>query len=214
MIDLPAATFLNQRIPKQVFYANLHLNPGERRALSAQVDSIIWRNKLSADTLNITPGENVLELQVFELKLSEGVAECTLLDVIDSQLPYHLLFLLVKGEQAKASIAFKQAIQGGGKNAFKVLARFDSPWLQEEALHLPLSGLNMDSLYEGWVREIAGDRLSPWPGEGIAQSLERNKQRQALEKRIAQLEKKAWSEKQPRKRFELVQEVKVLKDRL
>lgn len=214
MIDLPAASFLNQRIPKQAFYTNLHLNPGERRALSAQVDSIIWRNKLSANTLNITPGENVLELQVFELRLSEGVEECTLLDVIDSQLPYHLLFLLVKGEQAKASIAYKQAVQGSGKNAFKVLARFDTPWLQEEALQLPLSSLNMDSLYEGWVKTLAGDRLSPRPGEGIAQALERNKQRQALEKRIAQLEKKAWSENQPKKRFELVQEVKALKDRL
>lgn len=214
MLNLPVNTQVNKRIPKQAFYANLHLNPGERRALSAQVDSIIWRNKLSADTLNIAPGVDVLELQVFELKLSEGVEECTLLDVIDSQLPYHLLFLLVKEEQAKASIAYKQAVQGSGKNAFKVLARFDSPWLQEEALHLPLSGLNMDSLYEGWVKALAEDRLTMRPGEGIAQALERNKQLQALEKRIAQLEKKAWSEKQPKKRFELVQEINELKREL
>lgn len=211
MIDLPAATFLNQRIPKQAFYANLHLNPGERRALSAQVDSIIWRNKLSADTLNITPGADVLELQVFELKLSEKVAECTLLDVIDSQLPYHLLFLLVKGEQAKASIAFKQATQGGGKNAFKVLARFDTPWLQEEALHLlPLSGLNMDSLYEGWVKVIAGERLSQRPGEGITQALEREKQRQVLEKKIKSLEKRLEREKQFNKKIDIRQELKGL----
>lgn len=214
MLNLPINTQVDQRIPKQAFYANLHLNPGERRALSAQVDSIIWRNKLSADTLNIAPGDDVLELQVFELRLSEGVEECTLLDVVDSQLPYHLLFLLVKGEQTKASIAFKQAVQGGGKNVFRVLARFDSPWLQGEALPLPLSGLNMDSLYEAWVKALAGERLTLRPGEGIPQALEREKKRQALEKKIAQLEKKAWSEKQPRKRFELVQEAKALKERL
>ena len=203
MIDLPATTSLNQRIPKQAFYANLHLNPGERRALSAQVDSIIWRNKLSADTLNIAPGADVLELQVFELKLSEGVAECTLLDVIDSQLPYHLLFLLVKGEQAKASIAFKQATQGGGKNAFKVLARFDSPWLQEEALNLPLSGLNMDGLYEGWVKEIAGEGLLAKPGESMETALERMERRQILERQIVVLEKKVLNERQFNRKMEL-----------
>lgn len=215
MIDLPAATLVNQRIPKNMFYANLHLNPGERRALSAQVDSIIWRNKMSADTLNIAPGVVVLELQVFELRLSEGAEECTLLDVIDSQLPYHLLFLLVKGEQKKASIAFKQAVQGGGKNAFKVLARFDTPWLQEEALQLPLlSSLNMDSLYEGWVKEMAGEGLPVKSGESINNALERVRLRQMLLQKIAVLEKRMDREKQFSCKLEISTELKSLRKQL
>lgn len=210
MINLPASTFVGQRIPKTAFFANLHLNPGQRRALTAQLDSIHWRNKLAADTLRISPGRDVLELQVFELRLSEGVEACTLLDALDQQLPYHLLFLLLKGEQVKASIACKQANQGGA-NAFAVLARFETDWMAPDALRLPLVGLDMDAVYEGWVQAIAGERLPVKPGEGLAQALERMKKRQALEKRIAALEKKAWSEKQPKKRFEMVQEIQRLR---
>jgi hypothetical protein len=209
MMIFPESTLVNKRIPKAAFFANLHLNPGQRRALTAQLDSIHWRNKLAADILHISPGRDVLELQVFELRLAKDVEACTLLDVLDQQLPYHLLFLLLKGEQVKASIAYKKANQGSA-NAFTVLARFETDWMALDALRLPLEGLDMDAVYEGWVQEIAGARLPVKPGEGMAQALERMKKRQVLEKQIVALEKKAWSEKQPKKRFEMVQEIQKL----
>lgn len=211
-LGLPSSTVVNQRIPKAAFFANLRLSPAERRAFTAQLDSIHWRNKLSADTLPITPGQDVLELQVFELCLSDGVDTCTLLDVMDKQLPYHLLFLLVKEEQVKASIAIKQASEGGA-NAFNVLARYETGWMSPDTLHLPIAGLVMDAVYAGWVEAVAGENLQMKPGENLAEALERTQKRTALEKRIAALEKKAWSEKQPKKRFELVQQLAALKAR-
>lgn len=212
-MDLPSSTAVSQRVPKAAFFANLTLAPAERRALTVQVDSICWRNKLAPDTLHISPGQQVLELQVFELRLSDGTAECTVLDALDEQLPYHLLFLIVKGGQIKASIACKRA-NPGDSHPFTVLARFETDWMPPDALSLPLQGMDMDAVYEAWVKEIAGDALEVRPGEGLCEALQRMRQRQTIAKKIAQLEKKAWSEKQPKKRFELVQEIMKLNQTL
>lgn len=210
MRNLPATTIVSQRIPKAAFFANLTLAPAERRALTVQVDTIYWRNKLAPDTLHISPGQQVLELQVFELRLSGGTEECTVLDVLDKQLPYHLLFLIVKGGQIKASIAYKQS-NLGGSHPYTVLARFETDWMSPDALSLPLQGMDMDAVYEAWVQSVAGDNLRVRPGEQLPEALERMRIRQRLRKQIEAMARRAWQEKQPRKRFELAQELQRLK---
>ena len=50
----PASTELNRRLPKETFYQRLNPTSALRQAFVTQVQEIIWRNKLAADTLNIT----------------------------------------------------------------------------------------------------------------------------------------------------------------
>lgn len=70
LLGLPKSTEFNKRIPKKKLYKNLSFTPAIRKAFTEQIKMIYRRNKLSADTLNLAPGEKVTEIELFELKLA------------------------------------------------------------------------------------------------------------------------------------------------
>lgn len=75
-----------------------------------------------------------------------------------------------------------------------------------------LDGLSLDAVYENFVRQIAGTALSSDESVTLKESVEQQKQREQLEKQIAALEAKIRKEKQPKKKFELVSELKQLQE--
>lgn len=82
-------------------------------------------------------------------------------------------------------------------------------WKPTNAIELRLQGLNLDIVWENIVTQIGEVKIEQ--GNTLDNQLEINEQREKIEKQIKSLEKKARSEKQPRKKFELVQEVCKLK---
>ena len=74
-----------------------------------------------------------------------------------------------------------------------------------------LEGLTLDAVYENFVRQIAGNVLVEENGTTLKESIEQQKQREQLEKQIAALEAKIRKEKQPRKKFEMVQKLNGMK---
>ena len=48
----------------------MDLTPALKRAFVKQISVIYWRNKLAATTLNLAAGQNVVEIEVFEVQLS------------------------------------------------------------------------------------------------------------------------------------------------
>ena len=82
-------------------------------------------------------------------------------------------------------------------------------------LILKLEGLSIDSVYENFVRQIAGDALTATTtGETLKESVDRDEKRQALQTQIAKLQKKIKSEKQLNRQMELNAELKKLKKEL
>ena len=77
-----------------------------------------------------------------------------------------------------------------------------------------LEGLTLDAVYENFVRQIAGDVLVEENGTTLKESIEQQKQREQLEKQIAALEAKIRKEKQPKKKYELVQELRGMQRKL
>lgn len=75
-----------------------------------------------------------------------------------------------------------------------------------------LEGLSLDAVYENFVRQIAGEVLADKNGTTLKESVEQQKQREQIEKQIATLEAKIRKEKQPKKKFELVQKLSAMKD--
>lgn len=71
---------------------------------------------------------------------------------------------------------------------------------------LPLTGLNLDQAWEHIVAQIAG--IDREPGRDLDEQLAQAAQREKLKKEIARLEKQARAERQPKKKFELVQKIK------
>ena len=128
---------------------------------------------------------------------------------IDREIPYHILFLLESEGRYRAAIGYKEA--AAGKTAFKVDRYYSTDWLDEDDLPVHLDGLSLDAVYENFVRQIAGDSLGTGEGTSLKDSVEQQKRREQLKKQIAALEVKIRKEKQPKKKFELVQVLNTLK---
>lgn len=211
MSGLPKTTEFNKRIPKQKFYENMDISPALRKVFVEQVKIIYWKNKIAASTTNLAAGNNVTELEVFEIRLNSPLLDDSLLRQIDKEIPYHILFLLEYQGKYQAWIGYKEAITSGN-NAFKVNGYYHTEWLTEDELPLKLEGLNIDAVYENFVREIAGDKLKTQnDGESLKESVTREEQKQALQKQIAILQTKIRKEKQLNKQMQMNNELKKLK---
>lgn len=213
MLDLPKSTEFNRRIPKQKFYENLDVTPAQKRIFIDQINTIWWRNKIAPATVNLAPGETVNEIEVFELKLSVPELDESILRLIDRDIPYHILFLLEYNNNYQAWTAYKEAVISG-QNAFKVGTYYHTDRMPESDLPLRLDGLNMDQVYENFVRQIAGEILKADSDESLKESVERDTQRKQLEKQIAVLQTKIRKEKQLNKQIILNSELKILMKRL
>ena len=214
MIGLPKTTEFNKRIPKQKFYENMDVSPALKKVFVEQVKIIYWRNKIATSTTNLATGNDVTELEVFEVRLNSPVLDDGLLRQIDREIPYHILFLLEYQGKYQAWIGYKEAAASGNK-AFKVNSYYHTEWMLEYELPLKLEGLNMDAVYENFVRQIAGDKLkSEATDESLKESVARDEQKQALQKQIDTLKAKIRKEKQLNKQMEMNNELKKIKKEL
>ena len=213
MFGFPASTEFGKRIPKQKIYENIDITPALKRVFVEQIRLIYWRNKLAATTLNLAAGETVTEIEVFEVRLNAPQLEEAVLRQMDKEIPYHILFILTYAGKAQAWIGYKEAT-ASGNNAFKVSRYYHTDWIPEDELQFRVDGLNMDAVYEGLVRQVAGDALQAGTGESLQASVARDERRQQLEKQIAALESKMRKEKQLNRRMEINAELKKLRKEL
>ena len=72
----------------------------------------------------------------------------------------------------------------------------------------------MDAVYENFVRQIAGDKLTGLATDSLKDTIERDNQRQQLQKQITMLRGKIHNEKQFNRQVELNAELKKLKKEL
>ena len=95
MLGFPVATDFNKRIPKQKFYDKIDVPAVVKRVFTGQIRLIYWRNKLAPTTLNLSEGDAVTEIEVFELILNAPQLDEMVFRLIDKEIPYHILFILI-----------------------------------------------------------------------------------------------------------------------
>jgi hypothetical protein len=205
----PKTTEFNQKIPKERFYKNLEVNNKTKREFIETIDSIILRNKLAKDTLNIPATKEIEEIFVLEIKLKkeenlENVEDILLL--IDRAIPYPILYLIFAGDKLYYKIAYKKRNKVSG-DYFVVETYFsreiENEKMFEKELKPIFNSLNLEILYERLIRIISGsEKEIP-----IEELVEHTKQRRILEKEIGILENKIKIEKQTDKQYKLFEEL-------
>jgi hypothetical protein len=199
MLGLPRSTEVNLRVAKEKLYANATLATAVKDMIKDQIESVIWRNKLADSTLSVAAGEAVKEIQVFEVALRQRALDKRILSAIAKAIPYKILFVLTFGGEAQAWMEVSGTF-------------YSTDWFTLEGFTLRFEGLNLDAVYENLARQIAAGRLNA-DGD-IAKAVERDKQRQKLEREIAALEKKVLRGKQFNRQVELNSELKRLRKEL
>ena len=212
MLGLPKTTDFNKRIPKEKFYENLNVTPAVKKCFVDQIKVIYWRNKIASSTTNLAPGTTVTEIEVFEVRLKTNLLDEAVLRQIDKEIPYHIIFLLEYDGKYQVWTAYKEA--STGNTAFKVNHYYRTDWMTEEEIPLKLEGLNVDTVYENFVYQIAGDTLQANGNESLQDVVERDEKIKNLKKQIEVLQAKIRKEKQLNVQMKLNSELKKLKKEL
>ncbi len=214
MLNFPKTTKFNKVVPKQKFYENITISATQKRVFIEQIKTIYWRNKIASTTLNIAVGESVTEIEIFEIKLKQQSLDESVLKLIDKEIPYHIIFLLEYESKYKACLGYKEVNELANKST-KVNNYYSTEWLALNELPLKIEGLNLDVIYENFLRKIAGQTLEKSETtETLKQSLERDLQKKELQKQIEKLETKIRKEKQFNKQVQMYAELKRLKKSL
>ena len=198
MIGLPESTQFNIKIPKRTLYENIKVSTALKRVFVEQIQSIVWSNKISVDTLSVKQGKCVEEIQVIELHLYKKELDYSVLNLIKNGIPYRIVFVLTCDRECML-VAYH------GK-------MFCTEWMPVEKSILSLNGSNLDDIWDGFVQQIGNITISD--GRTLDEQIEENERVAKLKKEIEKLERMAKKEVQPKRKFELHQEILRLKNEL
>ncbi|CAM4487821.1 DUF4391 domain-containing protein [Paenibacillus macerans] len=205
MFQLPSSTFVNRKIPKNKFYEKLRANHHLKELFTEQVESIIWKHKLSKDTIRLEPKEDIEEIQIFEVHLKEQSYSLELLRSIDKAIPYPILHVLMYEGQAKLAIAYKERNQTDN-NRSVVRSYHETDWQPVKSIELNiLQGLDLKAVYENIIRQLLPIKVKP--EIELTAVLERQAQIDKLTQECQRLESRIRAEKQFNKKVELNMEL-------
>ena len=210
----PKTTEFNRKIPKTKFYEHLELGKKIKDSFVRDIESIIWANKIAPSTVNVAAGEIVTEIQVFRIELKNRDFNADVLKVIDEQIPYHILFIVSDGNREQAWIGYKEQSVSESRS-FKVDSYYHTDWQNAGEISLSMDGLNMDAVYENFVKQVADTNAQVNWNEDLSakENTAKIEEQKKLQKQIEKLERQLRKETQPKKKFEIHQKLQQLKNR-
>ena len=198
MLGLPKATELNKKLPKTAVYAKFQMDTAEKAKIDADISRITIVNEVSATKVNIAPGEKVQAFFVLQVMLKRREFNERTLIVLSKLIPQNMVLLLEYDGLAKLAVYHTKLLQ--------------TPWKDPDSLSLAVEGLTMDAVWENVIVQIGGIQVQE--GNTLDQQIAQDEQKAKLEKEIARLQKQLWAEKQPKKKFELLQRIKMMENKL
>lgn len=198
MLGLPKVTELSKQLPKNAIYAKFQMNTAERAKIDADISRITIVNEVSPAKINIADGEQVKSFFVLQVALKRKDFEEKTIITISKLIPQNMLLILECGSESKLSTYRTKLMQ--------------TEWKPKEDLSIELKGLNMDTVWENIIVQIGGITIEQ--GNTLDEQIAVDEKRMKIQKEIDRLTKAAKNEKQPKKKFELAQQIKKLKTEL
>lgn len=198
MLNLPHTTIVGKVVPKNSF--DKFTNSRQKKLMTECVERIRWTNKLSPDTIRLE-GSEIIEIQVFEIALRKKTNTSEILDVIDRNIPYHIVFELHFENEVQYSAAQKH--QHPTAEASAVIDwRFLSEWkkMEDSGFQLNLK-ISLDEVFTDFCLQVAGkDRKQK---HNLTQVIQTEAIKKRLNTEIEKLESEIKSCKQFNKKVEL-----------
>ena len=195
LLGLPKATELNKQLPKKAIYAKFQMSPAAKAKFDTDISRINIVGEISPDTTGIAQGQTVSSIFVLQVVLKQRIFQQNTIAQISKLIDQNMLLILDCGTERKLAIYHSKLIQ--------------TEWVPADACAIELKGLDLDSVWENFITQVGGITIQQ--GKTLDEQIASDEQQAKLQKEIARLEKLAWAEKQPKKKFELVQQIESLK---
>jgi hypothetical protein len=212
MLNIPDRALYNRRIPKNKFYKQIGVDTKLERKFIDEIEQIIWKYKLSKDTVNLEPTKEIEEIQIFEIILKRKHISIEVLENIDRVIPYPILFILKYESDIKLVIAHKERNKID-PNKMVVHSYYQTEWMKENQIQMDvLNGLNLKDVYENILKQLLP--IESTFEDNIEELIKLSEEQEKLKKEISRLEKRIKREKQFNRKVELNLKLKKKKKEL
>ena len=198
MLGLPKTTEMSKQLPKKAIYTKFQMNTAAKAKIDADISRITIVNEIAPNKVNIPAGEDVKSFFVLLVSLKKKKYDEKTIATLSKSIPQNILFVLEYENESRLAIYHTKVMQ--------------TEWKPTENQQIELHGLNLDTVWENIVKSL---ECGVWNEElSLDENLALHEQQEKLQKQITKLEKQARAEKQPKKKFEIVQQLKKLKVKL
>lgn len=201
MYGLPPSTEVKKQLPKKAIYAKFDLKPAQRESFDADVSTLYIIGIVSPQTVPaIAEGTEVKEIYVLAVQMKRKEYDPKNIALLTKLIPQRMVFALQYEDEVLFAIHHTKLIT--------------SAWqlINHKSKIINLQGINLDTVWENLVREIGG--ILPEKNFSLTEQIFFSDRREKMLGQIATLERKMASEKQPRRKRELFEQIKELKKQL
>ena len=199
MFGLPKTTEINKQLPKKAIFEKFKPNAADRKLFDEQINRLSIVAEISPQTVSIAADEEVVAIYIILVLMKTANCDKKNIILLSKLINQNMLFAL----------QYEDTVKFAAYRADRVImsdSRSMDDW------ELKLKGLNLRSTWDALIADISG--LEPADGKSLDEMIIQNENIKRLEKKIAILEKKAMIERQPRRKWDLAQEIKQLKEQL
>lgn len=198
MLGLPKSTEMNKQLPKKVVYAKFQMNMEAKDKIDADISRIVIVNEITPENVNISAGDGVLSFFVLLVTMKKKDFDEKAIITLSKLIPQHILFILEYKDESKLAVYHSKLMQ--------------TDWKKTEEQHIELKGLSLDKVWKNIVVTVGN--ISIEQGNSLDEQIALDETRKKLGKEIDKLEKLARAERQPKKKYEMVQRLRAYQERL
>ena len=206
MFDLNNKTEVNKVFKIREIFKMINADKDVKRDAEV-IQKISLTNVISKETLNIKSDEYYREIYVFNITLKEKRIPIDFIKALDKNIELHTYFLFEYENEFKELCIYRYVEDSSIKRG----RIYESEWGNKKISELPYC-INICEIYNKFILNLVD--LNIRENENINDFLERFYNIKQLKKEISALEKKAFKESQPRKKFDIGREVKIKKEKL
>lgn len=195
MLGLPKQTEVKKQLSKDSIFAKFQLNNIQIKKINSDVSRLVIVNEILPSTVNIESGKEIKGFYVVHVTLkTKDYNESTIIQ-LSKLIPQNILFVLEFEDNVQLAIYHTKLIH--------------TEWLPKEEPSITLKGFDFDTVWENIIVHIGQIEISQ--GNTLDSQIAIDDKKAKFEKEIERLEKQARFEKQPKKKFELVQKINKMK---
>lgn len=227
----PSTAKVDKIIPKNKFYQQGNANHRIERLFVEQVDSIRWAYKLSPQTINLTESDTVKEIQIFSIVSRVERLDTEVLQFIDKLIPSPIIFEIVFEDKIKVIANYKRQSQADSQK-FVLGKYYATDWqdlTQREDLPIVFG---IADLYEYFIEQLllSTNKASPnvvlipnikanlstmtQKTDSIEDKIAHAEKVALLTKKINELQKRIYKEKQFNRQVEMNLQLQTLQKQL
>lgn len=208
MFDLSSKTKVNRKFRLAELYKMMGADK-DIKADAKNIVSVILTNVLSQDTMNLSSDGKVKEVYIFDIELNSKTLPTLFISSLDKAINLHTVFILKCDDEQMLYGCYKEKTDKG----VKLGKYYGTDWTKEKTpISLPLNVNNIDDIYTAIIDELIP--ITANQGEETSDFVARFDRINKLKNEIVRLQKQVDNERQPKKRFELNDELKKLKKEL